>query len=97
MTVPTLISTTVSLRKQLWWFEFKVIRTRFRFIIKARFSGGTRMVIRVRADHGGDHVTPDRFTAGSAELDALIPNTETQLRMLGIAGLMLAVLLRLLG
>ena len=53
--------------------------------------------VREAADHG-DHVTPDQFKAGLAELDARIANAETRLtwRMLGIAGLVLAVL-RLLG
>ena len=49
--------------------------------------------VREAADHG-DHVTPDQFKAGLAELDARIANAETRLtwRMLGIAGLVLAVL-----
>ncbi|MCY3933672.1 MAG: hypothetical protein OXH70_18320 [Acidobacteria bacterium] len=53
--------------------------------------------VREAADHG-DHVTPDQFKAGLAELDARIANAETRLtwRMLGIAGLVVAVL-RLLG
>ncbi|MCY3786092.1 MAG: hypothetical protein OXG47_05155 [bacterium] len=53
--------------------------------------------VREAADHG-DHVTPDQFKVGLAELDARIANAETRLtwRMLGIAGLVVAVL-RLLG
>ena len=53
--------------------------------------------VREAADHD-DHVTPDQFKAGLAELDARIANAETRLtwRMLGIAGLVVAVL-RLLG
>ena len=53
--------------------------------------------VREAADHG-DHVTPDHFKVGLAELDARIANAETRLtwRMLGIAGLVVAVL-RLLG
>ena len=49
--------------------------------------------VREAADHG-DHVTPDHFKAGLAELDARIANAETRLtwRMLGIAGLVLAVM-----
>ena len=49
--------------------------------------------VREAADHG-DHVTPDHFKAGLAELDARIANAETWLtwRMLGIAGLVLAVM-----
>ncbi|MCY4391862.1 MAG: hypothetical protein OXE43_07400 [Chloroflexi bacterium] len=49
--------------------------------------------VREAADHG-DHVTPDQFKAGLAELDARIANAETRLtwRMLGIAGLVLAVM-----
>ena len=48
--------------------------------------------VREAADRG-DHVTPDQFKAGLAELDARIANAETRLtwRMLGIAGLVLAV------
>ena len=50
------------------------------------------------ATEAGDHVTPDQFKAGLAELDARIANAETRLtwRILGIAGLVVAVL-RLLG
>lgn len=46
------------------------------------------------ASNHGDHVTPDQFKAGLAELDARIANAETRLtwRMLGIAGLVLAVM-----
>ena len=46
------------------------------------------------ATDAGDHVTPDQFKAGLAELDARIANAETRLtwRMLGIAGLVLAVM-----
>ena len=53
--------------------------------------------VREAADHG-DHVTPDQFKAGLAELAARIANAETRLtwRMLGVAGLVLAVL-RLFG
>ena len=49
--------------------------------------------VREAVDHG-DHVTPDQFKAGLAELDARIANAETRLtwRMLGIAGLVLAVM-----
>ena len=49
--------------------------------------------VRDAADHG-DHVTPDQFKAGLAELDSRIANAETRLtwRMLGIAGLVLAVI-----
>ena len=49
--------------------------------------------VREAADHG-DHVTPDQFKAGLAELDARIANAETRLtwRMLGIAGLVVAML-----
>ncbi len=54
--------------------------------------------VREAADHDDDHVTPDQFKAGLAELDARIANAETRLtwRMLGIAGLVVAVL-QLLG
>ena len=44
--------------------------------------------VREAADHG-DHVTPDQFKAGLAELDA---ETRLTWRMLGIAGLVLAVM-----
>ena len=49
--------------------------------------------VREAADHG-DHVTPDQFRAGLADLDARIANAETRLtwRMLGVAGLVLAVI-----
>ena len=49
--------------------------------------------VREAADHG-DHVTPAEFRAGLAELDARIANAETRLtwRMLGIAGVAIAVL-----
>ena len=46
------------------------------------------------ATEAGDHVTPDQFKAGLVELDARIANAETRLtwRILGIAGLVLAVM-----
>ena len=49
--------------------------------------------VREAADHG-DHVAPDQFKAGLAELNARIANAETLLtwRMLGVAGLVLAVM-----
>ena len=51
------------------------------------------MAVREATD-AGDHVTPDQFKARLAELDARIANAETRLtwRMLGIAGLVLAVM-----
>ena len=68
-----------------------------------RLGGPGRRIRRDRAIEvsprpHGDHVTRDQFKAGLAELDARIANAETRLtwRMLGIAGLVLAVL-RLLG